>query len=180
MFAAGIAMVRRSRISGRDDNPNQGSSPDDNPTKSFAGDEQAAGRRRTLVLLAAGFGIGTITGFLGVTGGFLIVPVLVMAGGLDIHRAAATSLAVSAVNCAAGLLGHLHAQRIELESSLPFLGMTIAGMLVGMATAHRVPARRLEQGFAALVLAVALATAAANLSALARSAPSGPIPQETR
>jgi uncharacterized membrane protein YfcA len=41
---------------------------------------------------AAGFGVGLLTGFLGVGGGFLIVPALTLLAGLAIHRAIGTSL----------------------------------------------------------------------------------------
>jgi uncharacterized protein len=56
--------------------------------------------------LAAGFGVGAVTGFFGVGGGFLIVPALVGFGGLGMKATVGTSLFVIGINCAAGLLGH--------------------------------------------------------------------------
>src|SRR5207244_4404363 len=57
--------------------------------------------------LAAGFGVGMLTGFLGIGGGFLIVPALVLFAGVDSRMAAGTSLVVIAFNSASGLLGQL-------------------------------------------------------------------------
>ena len=53
--------------------------------------------------ILAGLGVGFLTGFLGVGGGFLIVPALVLFGGLAMKDAIGTSLFVIAVNCASGL-----------------------------------------------------------------------------
>ncbi len=59
------------------------------------------------VMLAAGAGVGVLTGFLGVGGGFLIVPALVMLVGLPIKQAVGASLIIIAMNSLAGLLGHV-------------------------------------------------------------------------
>ena len=57
--------------------------------------------------IVAGLGVGALTGFLGVGGGFLIVPALALFGGLAMREAVGTSLVVIAINCAAGLLGQM-------------------------------------------------------------------------
>ena len=49
-------------------------------------------RSKIGVLLAAGFGAGLLSGLLGVGGGIVIVPILVLAAGFTQHRAHATSL----------------------------------------------------------------------------------------
>src|SRR5262249_9447223 len=63
--------------------------------------------------LAAGFCVGLLTGFLGVGGGFLIVPSLILFGGLETRMATGTSLGVIAFNCATGLLGQLRFVHID-------------------------------------------------------------------
>jgi len=55
-------------------------------------------------VLLVGAGVGVLTGFLGVDGGFLIVPALVMLVGLPMRTAVGTSLVVIAMNSLAGLL----------------------------------------------------------------------------
>jgi uncharacterized membrane protein YfcA len=131
----------------------------------------AASRRRALLhLLVAGFGVGLLTGFLGVGGGFVIVPVLVMAGGLEMHRATATSMGVIAINAAAGLLAHAHGDRLDLATGLPFLALTLAGMFLGLGLGRRVPARRLELAFATLVLSLAAVIGGTHLLRLLQGA----------
>lgn len=49
-----------------------------------------------------GLAVGAVTGFVGVGGGFLIVPALVVLGGLAMHRAVATSLAIIAMKSLLG------------------------------------------------------------------------------
>ena len=69
--------------------------------------ENESGECRWLFCGAAGLGVGVLTGFLGVGGGFLIVPALTLLGRLPMRRAIATSLVVISCNSAAGLVGHL-------------------------------------------------------------------------
>jgi uncharacterized membrane protein YfcA len=58
--------------------------------------------------LTTGVTVGLLTGFLGVGGGFLILPALVLFAGLEMKPAIGTSLAVIAVNCFGGLIGQMH------------------------------------------------------------------------
>ena len=116
-----------------------------------------------LAILAAGAGVGVLTGFLGVGGGFLIVPALVFFGGLGMKEAIGTSLLVITLNCVAGLAGHM--QRGEFDWRLTALVtlFAVAGVAVGARLAHRTAPGRLRQWFAWFVLAVAMLLAAKNL-----------------
>ena len=58
-------------------------------------------------MLATGWFVGLLTGFLGVGGGFLTVPALRKVGGLGMCRAIRTSLVVIAMSSVAGLAAHL-------------------------------------------------------------------------
>ncbi len=60
-----------------------------------------------LSILAGGLAVGAMTGLLGVGGGFLIVPALILLVGLPMKEAVGTSLAVIALNSASALAGHL-------------------------------------------------------------------------
>lgn len=121
------------------------------------------GQRHPLAVPLAGLGVGVLTGFLGVGGGFLIVPALVLLARLEMPRAVGTSLLVIAVNAAAGLLSHLGREPLPLGLVAGFTGIAIAGAMVGSRLAGRVAPARLRRGFAALVILVGIALVVRNL-----------------
>jgi uncharacterized protein len=105
--------------------------------------------------LASGAGVGLLTGILGVGGGFLIVPALVMLVGLPMYQAVGTSLAIIAANSFAGLMGHLGGQ-FDLWVTVFFVAAGIVGTFAGSKLAHRLPAQRLRQLFAIFVFVLAI------------------------
>lgn len=108
---------------------------------------------RGSALILSGLGVGLLTGMVGVGGGFLAVPALVVFGRLPFPRAAATSLVVIAMNCAAGLVGSwLHELHIEWALALTMAACATAGALFGMWGGRRLPVSVLRTGFAALIL----------------------------
>lgn len=113
--------------------------------------------------LAVGFAVGLLTGFLGVGGGFLIVPALVLFAGLDLRIAAGTSLAVIAFNSSMGLLGQLRFVRIDWTLLSGFLVFALGGMVVGSTLSSRLPESRLRRIFAITVLILGTAVGLANL-----------------
>jgi uncharacterized membrane protein YfcA len=114
--------------------------------------------------LLSGFVVGVLTGFLGVGGGFLIVPALLFFGHLPLRAAMITSLLVIAVNSFAGLVGHLRQTPFDWRLAGMFLGASLVGMLVGRALARRLGVRHLRVAFAWFVLAVAVFVVAKNWS----------------
>ena len=110
----------------------------------------------------SGFAVGGLTGFLGVGGGFLIVPALLFFGRLPLNVAISTSLVVITVNCLAGLLGHLRDAPFDWRTAGLFTAMALAGMLAGRTFASRVHPERLRGWFAWFVLAVAAFVIAEN------------------
>lgn len=106
--------------------------------------------------LAAGFGVGLLTGFLGVGGGFLIVPALVLLVGLSMTSAVATSLPIIALNSASGFLGHLSQAPLDWAVTLRFVAFGAIGVVLGVRLANRVPAYKLRTWFAWFVIAVAI------------------------
>lgn len=118
------------------------------------------------VALLAGAGVGVLTGILGVGGGFLIVPALVMLVGLPIYQAVGTSLVIIAANSLAGLLGHLNQGLLDLGLTLVFVAAGIGGTFVGSRLARRLPAARLRQAFAVFVAVLAVFLLQDNLPKL--------------
>ena len=121
---------------------------------------------RPLRCLAVGIGVGVLTGFLGVGGGFLILPALVLFAGLEIKTAIGTSLAVIAVNCLGGLIGQLRYLDFDWRLALGFLLAAMVGMLAGMLLAKRLTASSLRRGFAWCVVVLGFVLVARNLVAL--------------
>jgi len=109
-------------------------------------------------------GIGAVTGFiaglLGVGGGFVIVPALRMASGLSMHSAVATSLMAIALISAIAAAGAV-AQGVPVDwSAAPaFVLGALAGMYGGRKLAPRIAGPRLQQGFAVVMLVVAVGLA---------------------
>ncbi len=111
--------------------------------------------RRWLRLAVAGSGIGFLTGFLGVGGGFVIVPALVLALHFPITAAVGTSLMVIALNAVVALLARAGTGGFEWDVIVPFTIAAVLASFVGKQVADRLPSHRLTQGFAVLLVLVA-------------------------
>ncbi|HSE37076.1 MAG TPA: sulfite exporter TauE/SafE family protein [Blastocatellia bacterium] len=128
--------------------------------------ETAFGHHIRFKAVLAGLVVGLLTGFLGVGGGFLIVPALVLFGGLAMKDAIGTSLMVIAINCAAGLAAHLSYGGFDLRVTALVTALAAAGTLAGTALSHRTAPQNLRRGFAVFVIAVAAFLIAENYSTL--------------
>ncbi|MBP9112104.1 MAG: sulfite exporter TauE/SafE family protein [Polyangiaceae bacterium] len=110
------------------------------------------------VLAGVALFIGILSGTVGVGGGFLIVPALVMFGGLPMDRATGTSVLVIALQSWAGLAGHADKVRWEIvRSNVPLVALSITGSFLGVAILPRVKAASLRRAFGAFVLLVVAA-----------------------
>ncbi len=115
---------------------------------------------------AAGLGVGVLTGFLGVGGGFLIVPAMILFARLPMATAAGTSLAVIAANSFAGLFGHLNQGSIDGRLTAAFLAAALLGMTGGVRMGRIISTEKLRRAFGWFVLAVAAFVLARNRAAL--------------
>jgi hypothetical protein len=113
-----------------------------------------------LVVVIAGVGLGFLTGFLGVGGGFLIVPTMVFAFGVSMQTAIATSLLVIAFNSFVSLLTRFATASVDWSVAGAFLAGGIAGSTAASMLVHRLDQRRLKRIFAVFILLVGLFTAA--------------------
>ncbi len=119
-----------------------------------------------LKCILAGFGIGVLTGFLGVGGGFIIMPALVWFAGLELRTAAGTSLAIITFNAFGGLLGQFRDMNWNAPVLCAFLLFAMVGMLFGVWLAARCSVFLLRRGFASIVLCLGIAVIGWNLFAL--------------
>jgi uncharacterized protein len=112
----------------------------------------------------SGFAVGGLTGFLGVGGGFLIVPALVFFGHLPLKSAIVTSLLVITVNSFTGLAAHLQQASFDWRIAGLFLGASVIGMIAGRSFGQRLAVGHLRRSFAWFVLAVGAFVIAKNWS----------------
>jgi uncharacterized protein len=126
-------------------------------------DASQGGEFSALRCLSIGLAVGLLTGFLGIGGGFLIVPALVLFAGLNSRMAAGTSLAVIALNSMSGVLGQLRFVSLDWGLLVGFLVFALGGMVVGTNLASRLAEYRLRKLFACTVLVLAVAVGVGNL-----------------
>jgi len=107
---------------------------------------------RRLAVVAGGIGVGALSGLVGVGGGFLIVPALVLLAGVPMASAVGTSLAVIALNSFTGFLkyvGVLQQQSLELDWRvlLTVAGVGVLGSFAGHRLGRRLPQSTLRRLF---------------------------------
>lgn len=108
--------------------------------------------------LLSGLAVGALTGFFGVGGGFVIVPVLSIWLKTPFRRAVATSLVIISLTGVAALISHVVAgSRPDIAVTLTLSIATGVGALLGTSFSGRVPTALLRRGFAVLVACVAVA-----------------------
>jgi uncharacterized protein len=115
---------------------------------------------------AMGAVAGCVSGLLGVSGGFLVVPMLHGFTALGMQAIVATSLFVTAL-ISLGSVGNalLHGAHLPLAITAAFASALIAGLLLSRRLGHRLPLLHVQRGFAVLLLLVALKLALHALAA---------------
>jgi uncharacterized membrane protein YfcA len=98
-------------------------------------------------LALQGAGIGVITGIIGVGGGFLIVPVLVVLSGLSTKRAIGTSLSIVALNSFSGFEGYAHSIAVDYELMAIFTIIAIIGSFIGHMIFNKLHPEHLKKAF---------------------------------
>ena len=125
--------------------------------------------RRNLAVaqvILAGTTVGSITGFFGVGGGFVIVPALNLVLRMPIRQAVGTSLLVISVNSAVALIARLGAGDIPWGVIAPFTVAGLVGVAAGAFIADKTSTKALTRWFAGVILVVAAYTAIRTLAGL--------------
>jgi uncharacterized protein len=137
MVATAAAMIR-----GRRKNP--------------AGGQDGLGTRKLPVVkvIIEGLVVGLVTGLVGAGGGFLVVPALVLLGGLSMPAAVGTSLVVIAMKSFAGLGGYLTSVQLDWVLVAGVTAAAIVGSLAGAKLTGIIPENALREGFGFFVLAM--------------------------
>ncbi|GAA1383211.1 sulfite exporter TauE/SafE family protein [Catellatospora chokoriensis] len=125
---------------------------------------QAQMRLPVRKILVEGVGVGFATGLVGAGGGFLVVPALVLLGGLAMPAAVGTSLLIIAMKSAAGLAGYLHSVSVDWRLTAMVTAGAVVGSLVGSRLAGRVRPEMLRQAFGWFVIVIGAGLLASQLA----------------
>lgn len=146
MALSGLRMLRRGRPA----------EPDTTDARSWSW---------VLRALAVGLLAGFLTGLLGLGGGFIVIPLLMLALRLPFKRAVGTSLAVTVINASAGLISHWGTAQLDWRLTLSFGIATVGAAFLAARLSTKVPGEPLQRAFAILVLALAAFTLLQSVAA---------------
>lgn len=99
-----------------------------------------------------GLTIGSITGVLGVGGGFLLVPALIYAGIQKFQIAVAHSLVLIVINALVSALIYSHTTSFPVHLGMFVAGLAVIGSVIGSALLKTLPTQHLQQGFNLLLI----------------------------
>ena len=131
-------------------------------THGAAGGPTPPAARRTA---AVGIAVGILTGLVGVGGGFLVVPALMLLG-LPMSGAVATSLVVITMNAVAGLAGYLGQVAFPWPTLGIVTGASVVGLLSGGRLAYLIPQPARQRVFVGFLLVVGMFVLYQNRGAL--------------
>jgi uncharacterized membrane protein YfcA len=132
MLAAAASMFRSGRVPARDRSTQPAASP--------------------VVIMMVGVGVGLLTGMIGIGGGFLVVPALVVLAGVPMTQAIGTSLVVITMNSLSGSIGYIGQFAIPWSLVAAFTALSIVGILIGTHLVRFVSQAALKQGFAGFLV----------------------------
>ncbi|MEM6784430.1 MAG: TSUP family transporter [Bacteroidota bacterium] len=126
-------------------------------------------RQAAWIIMVEGLAVGVLTGLVGVGGGFLIVPALVLLGGLSMRVAVGTSLLIIAAKSLVGFWKYVDVLAVDglvVDWRLigVFAAIGIVGATIGNRISQHVPQAMLRRGFAVFLLVM-------GVGILAREAP---------
>jgi len=104
------------------------------------------------LVILEGLAVGVLTGLVGVGGGFLIVPALVVLGRLPMKEAVGTSLLVIAMKSTAGFYGYLGQVEVPWGFIGLFTAVSVVGIYGGTLLVRRVPQHALQRAFAVFLI----------------------------
>ena len=109
------------------------------------------------LILIEGLVVGSITGFVGAGGGFLIIPALVVLANLEIKKAIGTSLIIISIK---SLMGFFLGDALTMNVDWTFLGIftsiAVLGIFIGIYVGQFVDGKKLKKGFGYFIILMAL------------------------
>ena len=114
--------------------------------------KESVDKPRTVFLVLMGLSVGVLTGLVGVGGGFLIVPALVLLAGLPMSIAVGCSLPIIALNALSGFVGYWGKVVIPEVFFISFSSASIVGVLAGSQFVSHIPQRQLKKIFSVFLV----------------------------
>ncbi len=128
------------------------------PSREQAASPRIPRRKFWLLLAALGLVVGLLAGFFGVSGGFLVVPALVIVAGLHPRHAVGTSVLVAVLSSISGFLAHLHFGTVDFKLAGLFVAGALVGVVSGTALGGRLRERTLIKMLGAFIIIVGIYT----------------------
>ena len=121
------------------------------------------------LLLPVAIAVGLLTGLVGIAGGFLVVPALVLLARVPMKQAVGTSLLVIAMNSVSGFAGYAGRVHVPWGFMAGFTCVAAMGILAGTYLVQFVSQRALKRAFAVFLLLIGAFVLFKNRSAFQRS-----------
>jgi len=112
--------------------------------------------RSSLIIVGVGFLIGILSGFLGLGGGVLLVPIMIAVWGIESHVAMATSLAVIVPTGIVSSLLYQHQGNLDLALAIKIAAGSIVGAYLGSTLACRLSAVALQKIFGGMLVIIGI------------------------
>lgn len=107
------------------------------------------------LLSLIGIGVGALGTLIGAGGGFLVVPLLIMAFGAEPAMAAGTSMVMVTINSLVGTVAYARQGKVDWRGGLFLSAAAYPGTLLGAWVGTRLPARQFSLIFGVLLLLLA-------------------------
>ncbi|WP_127717076.1 sulfite exporter TauE/SafE family protein [Halobacteriovorax sp. HLS] len=125
--------------------------------------ESSAEIKKSILIVIAVI-VGVITGIVGVGGGFLIVPALVILGRVSMKKAVGTSLFVIFLNSTVGFISYLEQVSVDWKFFSLFSFFSIIGVFIGARTVQYIPQKVLKKSFAIFLITMGFFVLYKNLA----------------
>lgn len=112
--------------------------------------------KNLISILGLGFAVGSVAGFVGAGGGFLIIPALIFLVQMTMRHAIGTSLMIIAIQSLLGFLSEVKSQQsIDWSLLSAFAAIAMFGLFLGMKLSYKISEKNLKKIFGYFVLILA-------------------------
>jgi len=119
-------------------------------------DQKSPKPKNLLMAMIEGALVGVLTGLVGAGGGFLIIPALVLLGGLPMKKAIGTSLLIIATKSLIGFIGDVSNYYMDWKLLISVSILAIIGIFIGNGLSKLVSGAKLKKGFSVFVIIMGL------------------------